>query len=258
MKKTIQTCLLAITAASANAAVMTNPTLATGPDSIDPAGGALDATATVSGAETKAGLTSTTGFGVIQSFTGLNTAATGTVVNYVDFTSGSNPDIRLTSLSFNGSGGAQSNNFTTSAGTSFFIGSGGFTGVGQKALIIDFGSFTSPSTFTADSAVSALGFMVTTAAKNLPRTITATFFDSSNGVLDTQTFSNAPASSALLFGHIEPTNAISRVELTVTNGTGTDTDNGLFIDDLGFAVIPEPSVALLSFVSLGLLLRRRR
>lgn len=251
MKKTIQTCLLAITAASANAAVMTNPTLATGSDAIDPTGG-VEASGTVTGAATKAALTSTTGFGVIQTFTAFNTPASGINVNYVDFTAG--PDIRITSQSYNGSGGANSTNFASSGSSSFFIGSGGFATAGNPlAVVIEFGSFTSPSTFVPDQAASAVGFMLNQNAGATARTWTATFFDSSDGVLSTQT-SSANANSSLLFGLTQSSNNIRRIELVIGGGG----DAGTFIDDLGFAVIPEPSVALLSFVSLGLLLRRRR
>lgn len=251
MKKNIIAGILAITAASAHAAVVTNPTLITGADSIDPTGG-VEASGTVTGAATKAALTSTTGFGVIQTFTAFNTPASGINVNYVDFTTG--PDIRITSQSYNSSGGGNSVNFASSGSSSFFIGSGGYASVGNPlAVVIEFGSFTSPSTFAADQAVSTVGFMLNQNANAIARTWTATFFDASNEVLSTQS-SAANANSSLLFGLTESSNNIRRVELVIGGGG----DAGSFIDDLGFAVIPEPSAALLSSLGLLALLSRHR
>lgn len=121
------------------------------------------------------------------------------------------------------------------------------------AVVIEFGSFTSPSTFAADQAVSTVGFMLNQNANAIARTWTATFFDASNEVLSTQS-SAANANSSLLFGLTESSNNIRRVELVIGGGG----DAGSFIDDLGFAVIPEPSAALLSSLGLLALLSRHR
>ena len=255
------------TGGPALAGVITDPVLFTGPDAIDPTTGAnagdLNATGLVGGAATKAALTSTPGFGVIQDFIGFDNAS-GAKVNFITFNDPAQPDIRVTTTSYNGSGGGSSNNFTTSGlvlsggnkgigDSNQFIGSGGYAP--NAASIIEFGTYDPTSgEFVADRAVCATGFMISQNAAAVARTWTAEFKDSAANVLSTQTI-DAGANSAFLFGHIEGTDKIASIALGITGGG----DAGTFMDDLGFAVcIPEPSSGLLGLMLLLPLGARRR
>jgi hypothetical protein len=236
----------------ARAGVVLNPILSTGPGAIDPVtpspnAGARDATAIVAGAATKAALEGTPGFGVVQTFVGL-TAVANLNVNYISFTDPATPDVRITTTSYNGSGGGNSANFTTSGTTGSgnvalnsgqFIGSGGFTA--GAASIIEFGTYdATAASFVADRTVSAAGYMISQNTGTAARVWTVKFKDASNNLLSTQVQSTTPSQS-VLFGLIA--DGIARIELGIS-GSG---DAGTFMDDLGFAptAIPEPSTVLL-------------
>ncbi len=225
------------------AGLISDPTLVFGSGAIDPLlpdanAGVRDATAVVAGAATKAALEGTAGFGVVQSFPSL-TAATATNVNYISFTDPARPDVRITTTSYNSSGGGISANFTTSGASGQFIGSGGYAA--GAASIIEFGTYDADTaSFVADRTVSAAGYMISQNTNNVARTWTVTFKDASDNVLSTQVQSPTPSQS-VLFGHIA--DGIARIELGVAGGG----DAGTFMDDLGFAVtpVPEPSAAVI-------------
>ncbi len=251
-------CLVASLAATApvQAGLIIDPTLVTGSGAIDPLkpdanAGVRDATGVVTGAATKAALEGTAGFGVLQSFGGF-TAAAGVNVNYISYTDPATPDVRITTTSYNGSGGGVSANFTTSGTSGQFIGSGGFSA--GAASVIEFGTYDAGlGSFVADRTVSAAGYMISQNTNAAARTWTVLFKDASDNVLSTQTQSPTPSQS-VLFGHIAE--GIARIELGVSGGG----DAGTFMDDFGFAVnaIPEPSTAPMVLCLSALAWWRRR
>lgn len=250
---------------AAKAAVISDPTLVTGADAIDPLlpdpnAGVLDATSLVPGAATKSDLTSLPSFGVIQNFNGFTSrttqgAAAGVpAVNYFSFTDPNRPDARISSLSGNGSGGGGDSGGSTSGATTSppagttdqYLGSNVTTG-GFKQTI-EFGTYDAgTSTFTADQSVSAAGFMITR-INAVATNWTATFYDASNTVLSTQTtgvIQSTTTRVAVLFGYFSSSANIRRVEVVFQGAVNT------FFDDLGFTssvVVPEPA----SFALCGL------
>jgi hypothetical protein len=257
MRKTLLVATMLGLATSAWGAVVVNPTLVTGPDSIDPVqpnanAGVRDATGLVAGAASKGDLTSVPGFSVIQTFTGFTGAATSSV-NIFSFTDPTMPDIRITSKSYNGSGGGNTTAFTTSGTSAQFIGSGGYPG--DSAQVIEFGTYDPTlGTFAADREVNAVGFMITQNANAVNRTWNVKFLDASLQQIGNLQTSPGGSNAALLFGTVLSDNLIRRVELDIDGGG----DAGTFMDDLGFAVvIPEPaSLGALALTGLAMLRRR--
>ena len=237
--------------ATASAAVVTDPVLSFGSNAIDPLSpdanaGVLDATVLIANAATKADLAAISNFGVVQDFagfTGRSAQGAGAgvpAVNYFSFTDPNRPDVRISSLSGNGSGGAGDSNASTSgatigppAGTTDqYLGSnvtnGGFT------QTIEFGTYnTGDNTFAADRAVSAAGFMITR-INNVATNWTATFYDANDGILDTQTTGIVQNvnSVAVLFGRISTSADIRRIRIVFQGAVNT------FMDDLGFTSTP--------------------
>ena len=226
--------------------VITNPALAFGPDAIDPLApstnaGVLDATTVVTGAVSKAQLATLASFGVVQDFNGftgraVQGAAAGVpAVNYLSFTDPNRPDVRISSLSGNPSGGGGDSNASTSgvtssppAGTDQYLGSTATTG-GFKQ-IIEFGTYNAiDGSFVSDQSVSTVGFMITR-INNVATNWTATFYDANNAVLETQTTGTVSGVSnlAALFGRTSNIASIRRVEVTFNGSVNT------FMDDFGF------------------------
>ena len=265
-------CLVVGIGTAANAAVIIDPTLFTGPDSIDPVqpdtnAGVLDTTIVAGGAASKATLTSQPTWGVIQNFNGFTSrtaqgAAAGVpAVNYFAFTDPNRPDVKISSLSGNGSGGGGDSNASTSgatvsppAGTTDqYLGSNVTTGGFSQTL--EFGTYdTSTNTFVADQTVSSIGFMVTR-INNVATNWTATYYDASGNVLETQTTGTVQAVTtvAAQFGRVSSSADIRRVTIVFQGAVNT------FFDDLGYTAVPEPSTALLVGVGVcGLWAHRRR
>lgn len=264
------TALAGFATTDAGAAVVTNPTLVSGTNSIAPVGARNSLNLTVPTAATKANLEALPDYGVFQGlWTGL-TASTGTAptaasTNYFTFTN--RPDV---SFAFVGESGR---NTQSGTGTGAAYTSGASTPVGGESLFfgtaatnvltIEFGEYDSgSSTFTANVGVSAAGF---TFSRNTAATATTTwkadFFNGST-LLSSQTLNAGTAQNvAALFGYIaQPGEQITRV---VIGGSGTSYDNkNHFVDDFGFAPVPEPTAVVLAGLGLtvavaGLRMRRR-
>lgn len=248
----------------ASAAVLT-PTLFTGANSIDPTGGRNDLNLTVSGAALKADLVAVAGFAVVQGWTGhdasVGTAPNATSTNILDFTG--RPDARFSFVgeagrnSPSGTGGAAaytSGPATPVGGESLFFGTDS-----QNLLTIDFGAYDSlTSTFAANAGVAAAGF---TFSRNTAATVgtswKAVFYDGAT-ILSTQTVdAGTNQTVSALFAYIAQTGEkITRIEI---GGSGTNYNSkNHFVDDFGFAAIPEPASTLLGGIGLLALLRRRR
>lgn len=258
-------CFLALGMAQSHAAVVA-PTLVTGSNSIDPSGGRNDLNLTVTGAATKAALEAVTDFGVMQGpWTGLTasagTAPTATSTNIFTFID--RPDVSFSFVgesgrnTASGTGGAAaytSGPATPVGGESLFFGTSS-----SNVLTIEFGEYNSlTQTFTANAGVLAAGF---TFARNTAATTATTwnvsFYDGAT-LLSAQTIGAGTAQTvAALFGYIaQPGEEITRI---VVGGSGSAyNDKNHFLDDFGFAPIPEPGAALLGGLGLLALLRRRR
>jgi hypothetical protein len=257
--------LLPFLAGFAHAAVIA-PTLTTGSNAIDPTGGRNDLNLTVPAAATKAALEAVTGFGVMQGpWTGL-TASTGTnptaaSTNILTFSD--RPDV---SFSFIGEPGRNTQSGTggaaayTSGPTSPVGGESLFFGTAStNVLTIEFGQYDAlTESFSANAGVAAAGF---TFARNTAATAATTwnvsFFDGATLLSAQSVGAGTGTNVAALFGYItQPGETITRI---VVGGTGSAYDNkNHFLDDFGFAAIPEPSAALLGSLGLLALLRRKR
>jgi hypothetical protein len=129
----------------------------------------------------------------------------------------------------------------------------------SNVLTIEFGAYDSINqTFSANSGVIAAGF---TFSRNTAATVdtiwNVSFFDGAT-LLSAQNIGAGQAQNvAGLFGYIaQPGEEITRI--VVGGGTSFYNDKNHFIDDFGFAVVPEPSAALLSSLGLLALLSRHR
>lgn len=206
--------------------VITDPVLVTGADAIDPIApdpnaGLLDATGLVTGAATKAALTSSIGFGVVQEFQGFtaNTelGGVGDALNILSFTSPTVPDVSFSTLSYNGSGGARSFNFTTSSSTGQYLGSGGHPG--GVASTIEFGSYEDDE-FVTDQLVDSVGFMLARSEQPGERTFTVNFRNFKEELLSTQTIETTPGAGRSLFVWLCFATAVARSSSRPSRGAG--------------------------------------
>lgn len=243
-----------------------SPTLVFGPNAIAPPGARNSLNLTVSGAASKAALEAVADYGVNQGlWTGLTassgTAPTATSTNYLTFTG--RPDV-----SFNFVGEAGRNTQSGTGGAAAYT-SGASSPVGGESLFfgtastnvltIEFGDYDPIlQTFTANAGVPAAGF---TFARNTAATATTTwqaeFFDGAS-VVSSQTINAGTAQNvAALFGYIaQPGEQITKI---VLGGSGTAYDNrNHFLDDFGFAPVPEPSAVMLAGLGLATLFVRLR
>jgi len=250
----------AVTAVSASGAVVTDPTLTSGANAIDPAG-SVAVTYTAS-TVTQADLESIPSFAAIQGWGGFTDQS-----NIVTFTDTTLPAIRFTpSGTFNtatGTGVSTSASYATS-GTSFDklqVGASGST----VTYTIDFGTYDGSSFVAGAASVRAVGFCITN-YDTAGDTVTATFRNAAGAVLSTQTATEADVttSGAAFFGldtgsTVAAADAISSVAIAYTQGTAND---AIGLDDFGFTPtvpVPEPAaLALLSLAAAFTLPGRRR
>lgn len=262
--------LLALTVSLPAAVIDGDARLVTGGDQIDPTGGRndLNLTATGTGVATKASLIAVNGYATVQSFTGLD-ASTGTVPNATGnniFTFSDRPDMRISFVgepgrnSPSGTGGAAaytSGPASPAGGESIFFGTDA-----RNAMTIEFGTW-ADSAFTANAGVAAAGltFSRNTAAATAT-TWKAFFYDGITLLSEQSVAAGLTQTVASLFGYVAgPGESITRIVIGGTgSGAAYDSKNH-FVDDIGFAAIPEPS-AFAALAGLGVLgaaaTRRRR
>jgi hypothetical protein len=258
---------LLLSPGSADAAVIFNPTLASGAgDVIDPSGG--------QGIDTSFGTAQSTlearsDLRVLQDFTGFASAGSngGTASNVVSFSDGTFPDILVevtNSTSF--AGGNGTNSLFTTSGSSALALRNADPGSNTSVMTITFGTWDG-SSFTGDQTVSAAAFALTHFYTNKSGVVT--FRDASDVALSLGSTiayagENAVDGSGdhrdIYFGwdaDAESTSSIGSIEITFVDG-GAEFSSGF--DDLAFTTaVPEPSsTALIGLGGLALILRRRR
>jgi hypothetical protein len=254
----------AATAGTARSAVITNPTLTSGADAIDPPATAynVDVSYTPSNATPQSTLEGLSGFGAINGWHDADSNKFAAGTNYVNFTDSALPDIRFTfSGNYAGTAGTEYSSPSFATSPQKFVALYG-TASTTMGMQIDFGTYdTTHSTFTAGNApVRAAGFTVPHI--NIGDVVTVTF-NSGSTTLSTQTADATDAAiTAAYFGWdagatATSSSAISSIVISMARGAGS-TQTGF--DDLGFTqAVPEPaSIALLSLGGLTLLARRRR
>lgn len=251
--------LLFSTAQPLSAAVIVNPTLATGSGSIAPSG-AQAITISASGSTSKSVLETLSGFGVVQNFAGF---ANGT--NIISFTDAQRPAVQI---SFSGSGnlaasGSALSNvaFASSADSAIRLAAdNALTGPNALVGTIAFGSWNG-STFNSNNAsVSAVGFTLNAPLTRFDRVnaITVSFLSPTGTQLSIQTVNNFGSTTGvgIYFGY-EATGgaAIGSVviQIDINAKAGSEQQVLIGLDDLGFTAIPEPSqTAMLTIASLAL------
>jgi hypothetical protein len=260
---------LAFTVSLPAAVIVGDSRLVTGADQIDPPGGRndLNLTATGTGVATKAGLIAVNGYATIQSFTGLDPSV-GTAPNATGsniFTFENRPDMRI---SFVGEPGRNAGSGTgtgaayTSGPASPLSGESIFFGTSaSNRMTIEFGTWDG-SAFTANASVAAAGFTFSrnTAASN-PTTWKVFFYDGETLLSEQSVVAGLTQTVATLFGYIAgPEEAITRIVIGGIGSGAAYDDKNHFVDDIGFAVVPEPSVfsMLAGIGALGLATTRRR
>jgi hypothetical protein len=224
--------------ACAQGAVITDPTLATGPEALDPVSGPMagrqNVTHVANGASRKEALLAVPGFAVMQSFEGFD-GAVKSPVNRVEFTGG-RPSVTFTINSTTGYGGVASGAGDVGAFTS---------GPAQPAVgeSIYIGSTINDLRYEMEFSepVAAAGFTI---ARTLGTTgsepvWSAAFFAADGTLLSRQSASVGHAPNvAALFGHVAaPGRPIARVVFGKDErSTHFLMGNAqIFLDDFGFA-----------------------
>lgn len=242
-----------VLAASAQAAVITDPIVGSGDTAINPDNESIDnrnTAATSYAAE--ATLTAKPEFRTLQGLSG-----TATATNYFVFTDANLPDMRFVQTAGNAMGTDQSSD----NGTSPTNGSYAFqTSGGSAVLTITFGTYdVGASTFTANRTVDATcltlnNFKAKTAAPAVSAVVTVEFYDAAGSLIGSQsiTSTNGLNDQTAYFG--TDLDGIGSMKITLS----TPNSSRAWIDDVGFTVVPEP--ATMSLLALGgvLALRRRR
>ncbi|MCS6242593.1 MAG: PEP-CTERM sorting domain-containing protein [Opitutus sp.] len=257
---------------SSFAAVITGPTLVTGPNAIDPLARVVE-TLTPTNVTSQSVIENTDGFGTVQTFTGF-----GNGTNIIDFSAGK-PDVKF---SFSGdtsptTGSNLANpNFATSGSNSVRFESTANTSATAKTFTatMTFGDWDGTSfTDAASGSLVAPNTVAFTFAglgsrMHMLATITATFKGLSGETLSTQTLTdlaivNNSSVSAGYFGY--QGEQVGSVGLTFTTKASIfSATPTVGIDDFGFGTttspIPEPSsyALLAGGLMLGMTLVRRR
>lgn len=260
--------VLLFAASRTQAAVITDPVLTTGSNSLAQDTGKIGITRVAAGSTDRAELETTGGFAVVKKgFAGFERH--GTSVNTFSFTDPARPDVRfsISGTSVNTESGRELTNLDYLAtDTGMRLVNGGAAGF-VKATI-EFGSFDGTA-FATGQGVAAVGFLLTGPSGQFSRvtSVTATFFSVSGAELSTQTVAESLSGAhGLYFGYkASGSDAIGSVEVTVTVTALSGQTVTLGLNNFGFApvgAIPEPSafalVAGLGVAALVLFRRVRR
>lgn len=244
------------------AGTLTDPTLVTGSNAIDPPN-AVQVNLTATDATPKETLTALTGFGAVQTF-GNFTAGT----NVISFTDANRADVQFT---YTGDVAANIGEelvnaaFVTSASSGVRLQSSNPTSAPTAhsfTVTIDFGDWNGSVFDGAGQATQAAGFTIASTDTRWERveTISVDFLDSSGGSLLTsaQTISPDASTTAAYFGYeADAGNAIGSIVINVDikSITESSTTSPVFgLDDFGFTSNPVPEPGSLSLLVASLLL----
>lgn len=241
-------------------ATVTDPTLVSGANAIDPPGAqTIDTVATNS--ITEAAIEAVPGFQSVQTFTGFANAD-----NTISFTDPSLPDIlfdttSFTSTSENGIAGT-SDNEATSTGSSIRTRNGNNGSPKVWRYVIDFGQLDNATFDPNANAVKAAAFTLSNVVGTLT-SVSVIFYNVDEVAISTQ--SVTPSSGDLDLGDAAgidvlfaydaslTSDLISRVLLEVSFPSGAAGAVAIGVDDVGFAAVPEPASLVLACLG-GLLL----
>jgi hypothetical protein len=222
-------------------------------------------------AATQSALEARTDLRVLQTWTGLDNAASSTTapVNTIAFSDPSMPDVRMTvggGFQTTGGGNGPSTNYilSSSAGSGYRFANSGNTAM---TVTLDFGDFDGTNFNSAANAVDAVGFVIANVNSGL--TLTVDFFDDAGTLLgqqtatgnstDTANSNDATAANlgADFFFGLDADSNIGRIVITRTATSNGTVGSGL--DDFGFTTVPEPgTIGLAGVAALSLLARRPR
>jgi len=247
---------LIFSANTAFGAVITDPTLASGSNAINPNGLSLAAGDQPGDSTPMTTLEARSDFRVLQDYAGFTKTGGDNNPNIVSFTDPDTPDIRFSYIDSPKNDGEETDT-TTSSGTSAMR----LQVAGE--LLIEFGTYDSgSSTFTADRTSDAVSFMFNQwrFAGGGTITLTADYLDSQGGTIKSQSVTQTSPQNVdgptrnTYFAWEAP--SIAAVSLT---RSGDIKSNINTFDDFGFTIIPEPgSLALMGLGGLLMLGRGRR
>jgi hypothetical protein len=240
---------------SAAVVLVTDPTLYSGATAINPSNRTL---VEASGATSAATLEAMPGFSAIHDFQFAGNQSTSN--EYVfDFTSFNAVDVRIRYSGSAANNTVQVTNVTFSTSSSSSLRYAAANNASTVGLRIDFGTYDADAdAFTADKTVKAMGFTLPSGPATDPVTVTISYYDALNNLLSSQAYTTSSSSNAYGYTGYESTGApISYALLSYTTAGSVPV---VTLDDLGFAVVPEPQVALLLAAAsvMGVFGRRRR
>ncbi len=239
-------------------AIITDPTLVGGSDAIDPSGSELiDTLPTTDSGKTAATQTEVegvSGFQAIQSFSGFDDKSGATWDNIINFTDAGLADIAFettTQTATSNNGDVASSTGRSTSGSSHIYTRNNSGGARSWGYLIDFGSYDTGSTTFDATANSVAAFAFTLVSLDTGHSATATFYDNDDNVLsvqsmignDTDPDVGGGAGTDGLFALVADSgSSIGKVSLLVNMGSGS---SSIGMDDVGFAMVPEPSSLLL-------------
>lgn len=272
---------------SAQGAVLTDPTMATGSGAFDPTG-SQDVDVTATGAASMAALEAIPGFGVVYDWTGLNAGKTSYRssspkyahhYNYLDFSDTSKADVSFeaqSSWALTSNVEASSTSYSTSGSSHLKFNDDESASVGSPRTLnfeIQFGTFTydhSADGYTDNNALAdslnndktarAAGFVITGLLSGASATVTFYGADDAT-VLSQQTVSGDNTLKDAFFGYdtgaTVPADGISKIRVSITRTSSAHKYFGL--DDFGFVTVPEPAtMCLLAVGGAACLFRRKK
>jgi len=246
---------LIFSASTAFGAVITDPTLASGSNAINPNGLSLDAGDQPGDSTSMATLEARSDFRVLQDYAGFTSTGGAKNPNIVSFTDPDTPDIRFSYISGPNSAGEELTSTPTSSGSS------AMRLQVEGELLIEFGTYDSGSkTFTADRTSDAVSFMFNQwdfVNGGGTITLTAEYLDSQGDTIKSQIVTdtaNPGPDRNTYFAWEAP--SIAAVSFTRSGDVRSNLNT---FDDFGFTIIPEPgSLALMGLGGLLMLGRGRR
>lgn len=252
-----------LTLTAAASAAVVSPPLVTAADVdedqiIDPSGSS-SIIAFANNSNAQSDLESLQGFGAVQAIP-IEAADKSNIFNLagpVDFMTTA---MSATASSRSGTARPANVGFETSGG-GFIVIEGDSGSTPSELFVIDFGTYdTDSDTFDSSPVVLAAAFTLTSSAGNWDEmsSVSAVFKNAAGQTLSTQDLSN-PSSlggGAVFFGYLSDGEGIGSIELSITYTSGNNGTAGL--DDIGFAVVPEPGSFAMALIGGTLVSFRRK